>query len=74
MRVLVISHNVFSSTENMGKTLSGYFKNFAPEDLAQFYIHSQVPVVDMCYLYYRTTDKEAIRSMTGISCGTALTL
>ena len=71
MRVLVISHNVFSATESMGKTLSGYFADFAPEELAQFYIHSQVPVVDMCHRYYRMTDKEAIKSMLGFRCGTA---
>lgn len=71
MKVLVISHNVFSAAESMGKTLSGYFSDFAPEELAQFYIHSQVPVVDMCHRYYRMTDKEAIKSMFGFRCGTA---
>lgn len=70
MKVLVISHNVFSATDNMGKTLSAYFNGFEPDDLAQFYIHSQVPTLDMCNRYYRMTDKEAIKSILGIDVGT----
>ena len=58
MRVLIVSHNVFSATESMGKTLMAYFSAFKPEELAQFYIHSQVPTQDNCSRYYRMTDKE----------------
>ena len=63
MRVLVVSHNVFSKTSNMGKTLSSYFNAIDSEDLAQFYIHSEVPTSDICKNYYRVTDKEAIKSI-----------
>lgn len=70
MKVLVISHNVFSMTESMGKTLSAYFNGFKPSDLAQFYVHSQVPTSHVCYRYYRVTDKEAIKSIFGIRVGT----
>ena len=31
MRVLIVSHNVFSATESMGKTLMAYFSVFKPE-------------------------------------------
>ena len=34
MRVLVVSHNVFSNTNNMGKTLATYFSGYSPEELA----------------------------------------
>lgn len=71
MRVLIISHNVFSATESMGKTLSGYFADFDPNQLAQFYIHSQVPTTAACSCYYRMTDKEAIKSIIGVHCGTS---
>lgn len=63
MRVLVVSHNVFSKTENMGKTLSAYFKSFGVDELAQFYIHSEIPTVDLCENYYRITDKDIIKSV-----------
>ena len=38
MKVLLVSHTVLSKTGNMGKTLRGYLADFAPEDIAQFYI------------------------------------
>lgn len=63
MRGLVISHNVFCRTTNMGKTLSAYFRGWNQEDIAQFYIHTEVPTDDICANYYRITDKEAIRSI-----------
>lgn len=65
MKVLIISHNVFSKTDNMGKTLSTYFSSFKSDELAQFYIHSQIPTLDICSNYYRITDKEAIKSILG---------
>lgn len=71
MNVLIISHNVFSATESMGKTLSSYFGGFAPDELAQFYIHAQIPTTDICRRYYRLTDAEAIKSLFGIPCGRA---
>lgn len=39
LKVLVISHNVFSSTDAMGKTLSQLFTGVSPDEIAQFYIH-----------------------------------
>ena len=72
MRVLVISHNVFSNTENMGKTLVSYFKDFGQENLAQFYIHSEIPTADICNNYYRVTDKEMIKSVFGFKSGNIL--
>lgn len=73
MRILVVSHNVFSTTESMGKTLSSYFKGFSVEDLAQFYIHSQIPTSNICHQYYRITDKDAIKSVFGIKAGKEFT-
>lgn len=63
MRVLVVSHNVFSATESMGKTLFSYFRGFRVKDLAQFYIHSEVPTSGVCENYFRITDKEALKSV-----------
>lgn len=72
-KILVISHNVFSVTENMGKTLVSYFKDFAQQNLAQFYIHSEVPTSPVCSNYYRVTDKEMIRSVFGRKTGKIFT-
>lgn len=67
MKVLIVSHNVISKTENMGKTLRSYFQGFAPEDIAQFYIHAEVPTDDsVCRNYYRFTDKDALKSILPI--------
>lgn len=62
--ILVISHNVFSKTSNMGKTLSAYFAGSKNEQISQFYIHSEIPTDDsVCKNYYRVTDKEIIKSI-----------
>ena len=70
MRVLVVSHNVFCKTSSMGKTLMSYFKKFNPEDIAQFYVHSEIPTTSVCENYYRITDKEMIKSVFTRKSGT----
>lgn len=63
-KVLVISHNVFCKTSSMGKTLLSYFEQWGTENVAQFYIHSEVPTDDSCCVnYYRVTDKEMVKSI-----------
>ena len=56
----------------MGKTLVSYFKDFGQENLAQFYIHSEIPTSDICNNYYRVTDKEMIKSVFGFKTGKIL--
>lgn len=73
MKILVISNNVFSKTGNMGKTLSSYFKLFDSDDLAQLYIHSEVPTSTVCKNYYRITDTEMIKSIFGYRTGKIFT-
>lgn len=64
MKVLVISHNVFSNSENMGKTLYKLFSNFREEDICQLYFHSEIPTVNnVCNSYYRITDKDVFKSI-----------
>ena len=63
MKVLVVSHNVFSETESMGRTLANYFNCWNKNDIAQFYIHSEVPTTDVCVNYYNVTDKDVIKSI-----------
>lgn len=71
MRVLIVSHNAFGKINNMGKTLLSYFSDFQPEEIAQFYIYSEVPADDsVCRNYYRFTDRDALKSLIPFcSCG-----
>jgi glycosyltransferase involved in cell wall biosynthesis len=62
-RVLVISHNVFSTTSNMGKTLSAFFAGWDSDKLAQLYFHSEVPNSLICKNYYRITDFDLLKSI-----------
>ena len=41
MRVLAISHNVISETNNMGKTLLSYLRDLSPDEAAEFYIQDK---------------------------------
>lgn len=71
MKVLVVSHNSMSCTSNMGKTILSYFIGCRQIELAQFYIHSEIPTDgSVCQNYYRFTDKDAIRSLNPFcTCG-----
>lgn len=62
-RILVISHNVFSQSTAMGKTLSSMLSCVPPENLAQLYFHSEVPTVDVCKNYLRIRDQDVLRAI-----------
>lgn len=63
MKVLVISHNCFSSTQNMGKTLSTLFCEFSKDEIMQLYFYPSLPNIKNFDNYYRITDKDVIRSI-----------
>lgn len=73
-KILVISHNVFSQTTGMGRTLSAYFSEYDSENLAQLYFHSEVPTSDICKNYFRITDSNVLKAYlkNKKSCGTPL--
>ena len=62
-RVLIVSHNAFSMTNNMGKTLVSYFSSFPKSCLAQLYLHEGVPHSNICSNYYSFSDKDALKSV-----------
>ncbi len=75
MRVLIISHNVISETNNMGKTLLSYFQDFSPDEVAEFYIQEKEPKnASVCRSFFRVTDRDALKSVFGKRVGTELTL
>ena len=61
MKVLVVSHNIFSFSSNMGRTLANFFKSFPCEDIAQLYFHTQIPTTDICKNYFRITDFDVLK-------------
>lgn len=74
MKVLIVSHNSFSTTHNNGKTLSAIFSAFRKEELCQLYFTSRgCPDYERCEDYYYISDKEALRSILKRNhCGTQL--
>lgn len=62
LKLLVISHNPISTTNNMGKTMRTLFSAFTKEELCQLYIYPTIPDIDKCNSYYRITDKDVLKS------------
>ncbi len=63
MKVLLISHNCFSTYQNMGKTFLSLFSGFEKDEICQLYIYPTLPDVDVCSSYYRVTDKDVLDSL-----------
>lgn len=62
-RVLVVSHETFSTNTSMGRTLSSYFRDWDKDCIAQLYIQSEVPTSPVCSNYYKYTDVDALKSL-----------
>lgn len=67
MKVLIISHNVISTDNNMGKTLLSLFSEFSKEELCQLYVYPIIPNIDKCNSYYCITDKDILKSLYNFS-------
>lgn len=64
MKILIVSHNSFSTTHNNGKTLSAIFSAFQPEELCQLYFTPiGFPDYGRCGDYYLISDKDAVKSI-----------
>lgn len=63
MKVLIISHNCFSTTLNMGKALSAFFCEFKSSELMQLYLYPSKPNLDVCSSYFRITDNDILKSI-----------
>lgn len=62
-RVLVLSHNAFSKTQNNGKTLESFFQDWDKNSLAQIYLQPEMPDFDFCSRYFRMTDYEVLNNV-----------
>ncbi len=68
MKVLIVSHNCFSSVQSMGKTLSSLFAEFGKDELMQLYLYPSIPNINVCGSYYRITDSNILRSILKRKC------
>lgn len=66
MKVLLISHNPFSTYQSMGKTFLSLFSAFEKEELCQLYVYPSFPNVDAVGSCYRITDRDAIKRICPI--------
>lgn len=74
-KVLVISHNVFSRTMNVGRFLADTFKEWPCDKLSQLFFYDETPTTTLCKNYYRITDYDVLASILhpGQVCGHILT-
>ena len=68
IKILLISHNPFSTYQSMGKTFVSLFCNFEKTELCQLYIYPSFPNVDAVNSCYRITDRDAIKAIIPRSC------
>ena len=61
-KVLIISHNIFEETNNIGKTLISLFYGWPSDKICQIYLRSEKPTFKYCDNYYRITDREMLKS------------
>lgn len=62
-KVLIVSHNVFSTTSSMGKTMAAFFNGWERENIAQLYFHTESPNSNICKRYFRVTDFDIIEAI-----------
>jgi|GEM_PF-469755 len=62
-RVLVISHNPFSDTQNSGKTLTAFFKFWDSDKLAQIYLTKEVPDFSLCKKFFQISDFDIFKRL-----------
>lgn len=60
MRILIISHNCLSLTNSNGRTLYNFVSSFANDEVANFYIHDEIPNLINHNNFYRVTDYETL--------------
>lgn len=62
-KVLLVSHNVLSQTTNNGRTMSGFFKGWPVDNLAELYLNPEIPDSHICERYYRISDIDVLKSI-----------
>lgn len=70
-RILIVSNNPLSTTENNGKTFASFFKHWPDVQLMQLYFRPELPdevctlSPDEPMLFYQLTDRQVLRGGSG---------
>ena len=70
-KLLIISNNVLSNTNNNGKTLLSFVKGIKGIQIAQLYFSGEVPMI-YDYKYFRISDKNIIKGLFNRNRGAAV--
>lgn len=62
-KVLIICHNLYDVTNNIGKTLVSLMDGYPKEKIAQLYFRNDSPSFHYCSNYYCITDKSVLKSI-----------
>ncbi|WP_314065864.1 glycosyltransferase [uncultured Vagococcus sp.] len=60
-KVLVISNNPFSTTQNNGKTLYSFFLDYKLENVSQLYFSEETPDIGEEVNFFKITDKQVLK-------------
>lgn len=60
MKILVVSHNSFSTFQSMGKTFCTLFSKFEKNEVCQLYTYLNNPDCDVCSSFFRMSDKDVL--------------
>jgi len=62
-RLLIISHNLYDNTNNIGKTLVSLLDKWPKDSIAQVFFRNDTPSFGNCNNYYCITDKDVLLSL-----------
>lgn len=62
-KILIISHNPLSETDNMGKTIKNLFSSFNKDELCQLYLRNQEPLFSRCKSFYCFNESNILKSI-----------
>lgn len=65
-KVLIISHNLYDDSNNIGKTLVSLFDGWPKDRLSQIYFRNDSPSFRYCDEYYCITDKDVLKSVMSL--------
>jgi glycosyltransferase involved in cell wall biosynthesis len=62
-KILVVSNNCFSDTNNNGKTLASFFANYPANKVAQLYFSAEIPRVKRYTKHFRISDRDVLKGL-----------
>lgn len=62
-KLLIISHNLYDVTNNIGKTLVSLLQGWPKDRIAQVYFRNDIPSFEYCSHYFCITDKDVFKSV-----------